>query len=166
MKDTKGKKGAPLLVKSTVKDKTRKVEEKDIKKRKGALKEAKVKKPKLSKKAAKAAKDPNAPKRPATAFFLFLNEFRKTFKEDHPDVKGVTMVGKAGGERWKDMSDAEKAPYINKASQKKSEYVKTLAAYKQKQEDDDEDGAEESDKSKSEINDDEDDEDEDEDLED
>jgi hypothetical protein len=53
----------------------------------------------------------------------------------------------------------EKAPYINKASQKKSEYVKTLAAYKQKQEDDDEDGAEESDKSKSEINDDEDDED-------
>jgi hypothetical protein len=44
----------------------------DIKKRKGALKEAKAKKPKLSKKAAKAAKDPNAPKRPATAFFLFL----------------------------------------------------------------------------------------------
>jgi hypothetical protein len=28
MKDTKGKKGAPMLVKSTVKDKTRKVEEK------------------------------------------------------------------------------------------------------------------------------------------
>jgi hypothetical protein len=27
----------------------------------------------------------------------------------------------------------EKAPYINKASQKKTEYVKTLAAYKQKQ---------------------------------
>jgi hypothetical protein len=72
MKDTKGKKGAPVLAKSTVKDKTRKVEEKDIKKRKGALKEAKAKKPKLSKKAAKAAKDPNAPKRPATAFFLFL----------------------------------------------------------------------------------------------
>jgi hypothetical protein len=71
------------------------------------------------------------------------------------------MVGKAGGEKWKDMSDAEKAPYINKATQKKTEYVKTLAAYKQKQDDDEEeDGdAEESDKSKSEINDDEDDED-------
>ncbi|CAM6011215.1 unnamed protein product [Sphagnum balticum] len=168
MKDTKGKKGAPTVVKSVVKDKTRKIEEKDIKKRKGAVKEAKAKKPRASKKAAKAAKDPNAPKRPPTAFFLFLNEFRKTFKEEHPDVKGVTMVGKAGGEKWKDMSDAEKAPYINKATQKKSEYVKTLAAYKQKQDDDEEeDGdAEESDKSKSEINDDEDDEDEDEDLED
>ncbi len=72
------------------------------------------------------------------------------------------QVGKAGGEKWKDMSDAvsliftfdcfgllgctsvflynftvlclqEKAPYINKATQKKTEYVKTLAAYKQKQ---------------------------------
>jgi hypothetical protein len=44
----------------------------DIKKRKGAVKEAKAKKPRASKKAAKAAKDPNAPKRPPTAFFLFL----------------------------------------------------------------------------------------------
>ncbi|KAH8935472.1 hypothetical protein BDL97_17G029200 [Sphagnum fallax] len=92
MKDTKGKKGAPTVVKSIVKDKTRKIEEKDIKKRKGAVKEAKAKKPRASKKAAKAAKDPNAPKRPPTAFFLFLNEFRKTFKEEHPDVKGVTML--------------------------------------------------------------------------
>ena len=34
------------------------------------------------------------------------NEFRKTFKEENPDVKGVAAVGKAGGERWKSMSDA------------------------------------------------------------
>ena len=40
----------------------------DIKKRKGAVKEAKAKKPKPAKK----AKDPNAPKRPPTAFFIFL----------------------------------------------------------------------------------------------
>ncbi|KAH9557804.1 hypothetical protein CY35_07G104200 [Sphagnum magellanicum] len=135
------KKGAARDAKSVVTDKIRKVEEKDIKKRKGALKEAKAKKPRGSKKAAKAAKDPNAPKRPPTAFFLFLNEFRKTFKEEHPDVKGVTMVGKAGGEKWKDMTDAD-------------------------DNDEDDATAEESDKSKSEINDDEDDEDEDEDLED
>jgi hypothetical protein len=86
------KKGAARDAKSVVTDKIRKVEEKDIKKRKGALKEAKAKKPRGSKKAAKAAKDPNAPKRPPTAFFLFLHEFRKSFKEEHPDVKGVTMV--------------------------------------------------------------------------
>lgn len=169
MKDTKGKKGATTAVaKRDVKEKTRKVEDKDIKKRKGAVKEVKAKKSRAAKKAAKAAKDPNAPKRPPTAFFIFLNEFRKSFKEEHPDVKGVTMVGKAGGEKWKDMSEAEKQPYVSKAAAKKSEYDKTLAAYKQKQEDEDEDDGtpEESDKSKSEINDDEEDEDEDEDLED
>ncbi len=37
-----------------------------------ASKEAKAKKPRASKKAAKVAKDPNAPKRSPTAFFLFL----------------------------------------------------------------------------------------------
>lgn len=44
----------------------------DIKKRKGAVKEVKAKKSRAAKKAAKAAKDPNAPKRPPTAFFIFL----------------------------------------------------------------------------------------------
>jgi len=34
------------------------------------------------------------------------NEFRQEFKKDHPDVKGVAAVGKAGGERWKAMSEA------------------------------------------------------------
>lgn len=40
----------------------------EIKKRKGAGKEAKAKKLKPAKK----VKDPNAPKRPQTAFFIFL----------------------------------------------------------------------------------------------
>jgi hypothetical protein len=40
----------------------------DIKKRKGPVKEAKAKKQKPAKK----VKDPNAPKRPPTAFFIFL----------------------------------------------------------------------------------------------
>jgi len=162
MKEAKGKKGAGAVVKEKA---PTKVQDKEIKKRKGALKEAKAKKAKPAKK----VKDPNAPKRPQTAFFIFLNEFRQEFKKDHPDVKGVAAVGKAGGERWKSMSEAEKQPFMTKAVQKKSEYDKTLASYKKKQEDDEEEEAEaeESDKSKSEIHDDEEDEeDEDEDLED
>ncbi|KAG0616730.1 hypothetical protein M758_5G137800 [Ceratodon purpureus] len=165
MKEAKGKKGAGTVAKRDVKEKVTKVQDKDIKKRKGAVKEAKAKKPKPAKK----VKDPNAPKRPPTAFFIFLNEFRKTFKEENPDVKGVTAVGKAGGERWKSMSEAEKQPFMSKAVQKKSEYDKTLSAYKSKQDDeeDEEPEAEESDKSKSEINDDdEEEEEEDDDLED
>ncbi|XP_008340418.1 high mobility group B protein 7-like [Malus domestica] len=47
--------------------------------------------PKMSKRA-KKDKDPNAPKRPLTAFFLFLDDFRKSYKEANPDSKGVKMV--------------------------------------------------------------------------
>jgi len=156
MKEGKGRKGV------FVKEKAPKVQDKDIKKRKGAVKEAKAKKAK----AAKKVKDPNVPKRPQTAFFIFLNDFRMTFKEEHPDVKGVAAVGKAGGERWKSMSEADKQPFVTKAAQKKAEYDRIIASYKQKQEnDEDEAEAEESDKSKSEIHDDDEDEDEEEDLE-
>ncbi|KAG7010731.1 High mobility group B protein 3, partial [Cucurbita argyrosperma subsp. argyrosperma] len=51
-------------------------------------------------------KDQNAPKRPATVFFIFMEEFRKTFKEKFPDGKAGPAVGKAGGEKWKSLSDA------------------------------------------------------------
>ncbi|XP_076907815.1 high mobility group B protein 3-like [Bidens hawaiensis] len=102
----------------------------------------------------KAAKDPNKPKRPASAFFVFMEEFRKQFKEENPGNKSVAAVGKAGGAKWKAMSDSEKAPYVAKADKRKKEYEKTLAAYNKKKdagvEDDD------SDKSKSEVNDEED----------
>ncbi|XP_022944518.1 high mobility group B protein 3-like [Cucurbita moschata] len=63
-------------------------------------------------------KDQNAPKRPATVFFIFMEEFRKTFKEKFPDGKAGPAVGKAGGEKWKSLSDAEKAPCAEKVLRK------------------------------------------------
>lgn len=39
--------------------------------------------------------------------------FREEFKRDNPDVKGVAAVGKAGGERWKSMSDAVRSLSLN-----------------------------------------------------
>ncbi|CAL2232867.1 unnamed protein product [Prunus armeniaca] len=56
-------------------------------------------------KKAKKDKDPNAPKRPLTAFFLFMDDFRKSFKEANPDSKLVKTVAKEGGEKWKSMTD-------------------------------------------------------------
>ncbi|CAN1303711.1 High mobility group B protein 1 [Linum perenne] len=96
----------------------------------------------------KAKKDPNKPKRPPTAFFVFLEEFRKTFKKENPNANSVSAVGKAGGQKWRQMSAAEKAPYEAKAGKKKDEYGKLMNAYNNKQ------------KSKSEVNDDDDDEEE------
>lgn len=80
----------------------------------------------------KAKKDPNKPKRPPTPFFIYLEEFRKIFKEQHPNVKGVSEVARACGEKWKDMSAQEKAPYEAKGAQRRAEYEKTLAAYNKK----------------------------------
>ncbi|KAL0368770.1 UNVERIFIED_CONTAM: HMG1/2-like protein [Sesamum calycinum] len=60
---------------------------------------------KQSKKEKKAAKDPNKPKRPPSAFFVFMEDFRKQYKEKHPNNKSVAAVGKAGGDKWKSFSD-------------------------------------------------------------
>ncbi|KAI3816272.1 hypothetical protein L1987_15965 [Smallanthus sonchifolius] len=117
----------------------------------GAQKKAKLAVKKTATKG-KAAKDPNKPKRPASAFFVFMEEFRKQFKEENPDNKSVAAVGKAGGVKWKAMSVSEKAPYVAKADKRKAEYEKTMVAYNKKQASGRNDGDDDSDKSKSEVN--------------
>ncbi|KAK8709040.1 hypothetical protein V6N13_060073 [Hibiscus sabdariffa] len=82
----------------------------------------------------KAKKDPNQPKRPPSAFFVFLEEFRTTFKKENPNVKAVSAVGKAAGEVWKSMSEADKAPYDAKAQKRKADYEKQMKDYNKKQE--------------------------------
>ncbi|XP_041000572.1 high mobility group B protein 3-like isoform X2 [Juglans microcarpa x Juglans regia] len=131
---------------STRKDKlevSKPVEERKVGKRKAAVK-ADNSRLKWAKKTKLDKKDPNKPKRPATAFFVFLEEFRKTYKEEHPNEKAVSVVGKAGGGKWKSMSAAEKSPYEVKAAQKKSDYEKLMIAYNKKQESVDDDEGEQS----------------------
>ncbi|XP_060188810.1 HMG1/2-like protein [Lycium barbarum] len=72
----------------------------------------------------KASKNSGAPKRPPTAFFIFMADFRKSYKENFPDNKSVAVVGKAGGEKWKAMCESEKAFYVEKAAKLKEEYEK------------------------------------------
>ncbi|CAL5335115.1 unnamed protein product [Camellia sinensis] len=147
MKAAKGKSAANKISKEALKP----VDDRKVRKRKAVIKADKSSK-RNTKKENLAKKDPNKPKRPPSAFFVFLEEFRKTFKRENPLVKAVSAVGKAGGEKWKSMSAAEKAPYEAKAAKKKSEYEKVIKAYNKKQESMVDD--EESEKSKSEINDD------------
>ncbi|XP_057498388.1 uncharacterized protein LOC130782936 isoform X2 [Actinidia eriantha] len=106
-----------------------------------------AKKGKLSK------KDPDKPRQPLGAFFLFIDEFRKTFKKKNPNVKAVSTIGKAGGEKWTSMSKAEKAPYEAKAAKMKSEYEKLMNSYKKKLESVTDDGDGESARIISEVND-------------
>uniref|UniRef100_A0A1J3CB75 High mobility group B protein 3 n=1 Tax=Noccaea caerulescens TaxID=107243 RepID=A0A1J3CB75_NOCCA len=107
------------------------------------------KKPAKGGKAAAAAKDPNKPKKPASAFFVFMEDFRQTYKKEHPNNKSVAAVGKAGGEKWKSLSVSEKAPYAEKAEKRKVEYEKNMKAYNKKLEE----GPKEDEESGSEVND-------------
>lgn len=80
--------------------------------------------------AKKTVKDSDQPKRPPSAYFIFMETFRKEFKAANPDVKGVTASAKAGGERWLSMSEEEKAPYHADAAVRKAQYEEAMAAYK------------------------------------
>ncbi|KAL5732868.1 hypothetical protein ACOSQ2_032560 [Xanthoceras sorbifolium] len=154
MKIAKGK----SAVRKEKKEVLKPVEDRKVGKRKAALKASKSSN-KRAKNVKPAKKDPNKPKRPPSAFFVFLEEFRKVYKQEHPNIKAVSAVGKAGGEKWKSLTDSEKAPYEAKAAKRKQDYEKLMTAYNKKQdsddEDDDDDDEPESERSKSEVHDDE-----------
>ncbi|XP_042442272.1 high mobility group B protein 7-like isoform X2 [Zingiber officinale] len=80
------------------------------------------KKPKKTKK----SKESSGRKRPPTAFFLFMDDFRKSFKEANPDNKSVSLVAKEGGEKWKSMLEEEKKPYVERAAELKAEFKKAV----------------------------------------
>ncbi|KAF2549523.1 hypothetical protein F2Q70_00020233 [Brassica cretica] len=104
----------------------------DTKSSKLAVNKKPAKASKAAAAAAAAAKDPNKPKRPSSAFFVFMEDFRQTYKKDHPNNKSVAAVGKAGGHKWKSLSDTEKAPYVAKADTRKVDYEKNMKAYNKK----------------------------------
>ncbi|KAL0746851.1 hypothetical protein Bca101_028853 [Brassica carinata] len=66
----------------------------------------------------KSSSTSNKPKRPLTAFFIFMSDFRKTFKEENPS-SNVKDVAKQGGEKWKSLTEEEKKVYLVKAAELK-----------------------------------------------
>uniref|UniRef100_A0A3Q3JIT2 HMG box domain-containing protein n=1 Tax=Monopterus albus TaxID=43700 RepID=A0A3Q3JIT2_MONAL len=79
----------------------------------------------------KKYKDPNAPKRPPSAFFIFCSEFRPKVKGESP---GLTIgdVAKKLGEMWNTTASEDKQPYEKKAAKLKEKYEKDIAAYRAK----------------------------------
>ncbi len=55
----------------------------------------------------KALKDPNAPKRPMTGYFLYANSVREAFAKANPDMPPKVLVGLMA-DHWNAMSDVEK----------------------------------------------------------
>lgn len=77
----------------------------------------------------KCGKNSNMPKQPPSAFFLFLEDFSLEYKLEHPNVKVSSVINKAGGDRWRAMSDADKASYCVMAEHRRAEYAKAMEAY-------------------------------------
>ncbi|PUZ55464.1 hypothetical protein GQ55_5G213800 [Panicum hallii var. hallii] len=78
--------------------------------------------------------DPRAPKKPPTAFFYFMEDFRKTYKQENPSVKSMREIGKACGEKWNTMSFEEKVKYYDIATEKRAEFEKAMIEYNKKKE--------------------------------
>ena len=52
----------------------------------------------------KAKKDPNAPKKPLSAYMIWLQENRPMIKQKHPGAS-LGEIGKKAGELWKALDD-------------------------------------------------------------
>lgn len=78
----------------------------------------------------KRPRDPNRPKRPASAYFLFLKDFRDSYPNKKDPAKEIT---KKAGERWNGLSDMEKTPYYRDAQVERAKWELDLEAYKQSQ---------------------------------
>ncbi|PWA63638.1 high mobility group B protein 14 [Artemisia annua] len=72
------------------------------------------------------------PKKPPTAFFYYLEDFRKEFQEQNPHVKSMSEVGKACGEKWKTMTYEEKIQYYDIATEKRAKFEKDMMDYVKK----------------------------------
>ncbi len=74
-------------------------------------------------------KDPNAPKRPLSAFFLFCHDERPAVKAIYPNYS-VGEAAKELGERWNKVSAEAKAKYEAQVQLDKTRYEQELAKYK------------------------------------
>lgn len=66
------------------------------------------------------------PKRPLSAYMLWLNSAREGIKKENPDFK-VTEIAKKGGELWRGLKD--KSEWEAKAAVAKQNYIRALQEY-------------------------------------
>lgn len=87
-------------------------------------------KPRPVYKSHKRRRDPNAPKQPLTAFFIYSTEERPRVKEDHPTMS-VTDVAKELGRRWSELDSESKQRFHARADELRQKFDLEMAAYKQ-----------------------------------
>lgn len=71
------------------------------------------------------------PQRNISAYLFFCEDKRKEILENNPGIK-PNKVMILFGEKWKELTDAERAPYIEKANSDKARYMEFLETNRQK----------------------------------
>ena len=77
-------------------------------------------------------KDPNAPKRAFNAYLFFVRDKRDELRRQNPDASIGQLTGMMG-KKWKEMSEAEKAPYTKQSEEDKARYLKEKQEYEARQ---------------------------------
>nr|XP_043624873.1 high mobility group B protein 13-like [Erigeron canadensis] len=79
----------------------------------------------------KKEKDPLKPKRPESAYFLFIKERRAALIAEN---KSVVEIAKITGEEWKNMTEEQKSHYEKIAKANNVKYTQEMEVYKQNKE--------------------------------
>lgn len=97
-------------------------------------KEKKERKPKSKtvsekprKRRVKKERDSQKPKRPQSAYFIWLNEHREVIKKENPGIS-ITEISKVAGQKWRTMED--KTEWEKKAAEAKRDYEEAMKEYK------------------------------------
>ncbi|KAJ2664706.1 Non-histone chromosomal protein 6 [Coemansia sp. RSA 1200] len=96
--------------------------------KKGASSKASGRVEKAPKRGKRTKKNPNAPKRALSAYMFFSQANRATVREQNPTVS-FGHIGKILGEQWKELSEADKQPYVKMSQADKVRYEQEKAAF-------------------------------------
>eukprot|EP00934_Nitzschia_sp_Nitz4_P005126 Nitzschia sp. Nitz4//scaffold286_size23798//19800//21261//NITZ4_008455-RA/size23798-snap-gene-0.3-mRNA-1//1//CDS//3329545753//5116//frame0 len=77
----------------------------------------------------RAKKDPSAPKRPMSAFLYFSQGRRQEIKDQNPTMKN-TEVSRLLGELWRNASEEERQPHIDREKQEREKYKVAIAQWR------------------------------------
>jgi hypothetical protein len=77
-------------------------------------------------------KDPNAPKHPMSGFLFYLSAMRKKYAKKYPKY-GVGMLSKIVAQKWKELSDGEKEPFVKQSEMDKLRYSREMELWHQKE---------------------------------
>lgn len=76
----------------------------------------------------KKKKDPNAPKRPISAYFFFASDVRPQIRKENPNLP-ITEISTLIGQQWRQLTAGDKTEYEEQAEKDKERYDREMAAY-------------------------------------